>query len=111
MVKKDFLRKYSSTIRFRMTQDFVTSRLNIFKRFCSCFFFLFTFFAEMKILSAVEVRDVFLDFFKQDKDHTYWHLSSTIPHDDPTLLFADAGMDQASFWFIFIQLINFVCLV
>ena len=42
---------------------------------------------------AAKVRDTFLDFFKQ-KQHTFVPSSSVIPHDDPTLLFANAGMNQ-----------------
>lgn len=44
-------------------------------------------------LTAKEVRNTFLNFFKE-KDHLYVHSSSTIPSDDPTLLFANAGMNQ-----------------
>lgn len=44
-------------------------------------------------LSAKAIRNIFLDFFKE-KEHTYVHSSSTIPNDDPTLLFANAGMNQ-----------------
>ncbi|XP_017472431.1 PREDICTED: alanine--tRNA ligase, cytoplasmic [Rhagoletis zephyria] len=47
----------------------------------------------MKHLTAKEIRDAFLGFFKE-KDHVYVHSSSTIPLDDPTLLFANAGMNQ-----------------
>ena len=46
-----------------------------------------------KDLTAVQVRDDFLNFFKNE-EHTYVHSSSTIPLDDPTLLFANAGMNQ-----------------
>jgi hypothetical protein len=49
---------------------------------------------EIKPMSAVEVRNAFLNFFKDEKGHTYWHSSSTIPKDDNTLLFANAGMNQ-----------------
>jgi len=44
-------------------------------------------------ITANEVRKQFLDFFKE-REHPYFHSSSTIPHDDPTLLFANAGMNQ-----------------
>ncbi|VDO55828.1 unnamed protein product [Schistosoma margrebowiei] len=40
-----------------------------------------------------ELRQQFFDFFKS-KGHVYVHSSSTIPHNDPTLLFANAGMNQ-----------------
>ena len=40
------------------------------------------------------MRSTFYDFFKQKHEHTYVHSSPTIPHDDPTLLFANAGMNQ-----------------
>eukprot|EP00095_Tigriopus_kingsejongensis_P001047 maker-scaffold397_size184017-snap-gene-0.41 protein:Tk01047 transcript:maker-scaffold397_size184017-snap-gene-0.41-mRNA-1 annotation:"alanine--trna cytoplasmic" len=43
---------------------------------------------------AHEVRQAFLDFFMQTKAHNYAHSSSTIPLDDPTLLFANSGMCQ-----------------
>jgi alanyl-tRNA synthetase len=44
--------------------------------------------------SCDAVRKAFLDYFKEKRDHIYVHSSSTIPLDDPTLLFANAGMNQ-----------------
>lgn len=44
-------------------------------------------------LTASQIRQRFIDFFKENR-HTYVHSSSTIPLDDPTLLFANAGMNQ-----------------
>ena len=43
--------------------------------------------------TAAKVRSTFLDYFKQNK-HTYVPSSSVVPHNDPTLLFANAGMNQ-----------------
>ncbi|KAH3671575.1 hypothetical protein OGAPHI_000278 [Ogataea philodendri] len=43
--------------------------------------------------TAPKVRNTFLDYFK-DRGHTFVPSSSVIPHDDPTLLFANAGMNQ-----------------
>ncbi|CAH8871047.1 unnamed protein product [Trichobilharzia szidati] len=43
--------------------------------------------------TARDLRQQFFDFFKS-KGHVYVHSSSTIPHNDPTLLFANAGMNQ-----------------
>jgi alanyl-tRNA synthetase len=47
----------------------------------------------MKFMSGNDVRSTFIDFFKE-KEHVFHPSSSVIPHDDPTLLFANAGMNQ-----------------
>uniref|UniRef100_A0A8C0YJ80 Alanine--tRNA ligase n=1 Tax=Cyprinus carpio carpio TaxID=630221 RepID=A0A8C0YJ80_CYPCA len=44
-------------------------------------------------LTAAQIREKFIDFFRRH-EHQYVHSSSTIPLDDPTLLFANAGMNQ-----------------
>lgn len=44
-------------------------------------------------LTGKEIRKMFIDFFCQ-RQHTFIPSSSTIPLDDPTLLFTNAGMNQ-----------------
>ena len=40
---------------------------------------------------AKRVRDTFISFF-EEKNHVFWKSSPVVPHNDPTLLFANAGL-------------------
>ncbi|KKA26224.1 hypothetical protein TD95_000035, partial [Thielaviopsis punctulata] len=67
------------------------SRLSVFsRRFSSS-----SFAAAMAEVQwpGVKVRDTFLKYF-EDRGHTIVPSSSVVPHDDPTLLFTNAGMNQ-----------------
>src|SRR5437667_1322927 len=45
------------------------------------------------MLTGSQIRRKFLDYFVQ-KGHREVHSSSLVPHNDPTLLFTNAGMNQ-----------------
>lgn len=51
-------------------------------------------------LTGAQIRQKFIDFFRR-YEHVYVHSSATIPLDDPTLLFANAGMNQVQYPFGF----------
>ena len=49
-------------------------------------------------LTGQQIRDIFIQYYveREDLKHTFVPSSSTVPHDDPTLLFANAGMNQVT---------------
>lgn len=47
-----------------------------------------------EVWTCDNVRAAFIEFFTEEQGHKFWKSSPCVPHNDPTILFANAGMNQ-----------------